>query len=57
MGDMPDQTTDSAAMVDAFQHQPADPDADTRARMGQVAAAQTAADELLRGATDWPTPA
>lgn len=57
MADMPDPAADNAAMLDAFRHQAADPDADTRARMGQVAAAQTAADELLRGATDWPSPA
>jgi len=52
MGDAPDQDTDSAAMLDGFRNQPADPDADTRARMGAVADASVAADDLIRRRTD-----
>jgi len=52
MGDMPDQNTDSAAMLDAFQHQDFDLDAQTAARGAAVAAAQAAADDLLRSRTE-----
>jgi len=53
MGDAPNQDTDSAAMVEAFRHQPRDDDADTRARMAAAAGASTAAaEDLVRARTD-----
>ncbi len=56
MGEIPDQDRDSAAAVDAFRHQDVDPDADTRARMGQVADATASAAEQVREDTNWPEP-
>jgi len=51
MGEI-DPAADSAAMLDGFRNQPADPDAGTRARMDAVAAAQVQADAQLRADTD-----